>query len=362
MSERPYTLIAELTHRCPLACPYCANPTALVARQDELDTATWQSVLVEAEALGVVQVHLTGGEPLARPDLEELLRTARALDLYTQLVTSGVPLVRDRLHRLAACGLDALQLSLQDDRADEADRLAGAPVARRKLEVARWAREAGIPLTLNVVLHRTNIDRTPELIALAEALGADRLELANAQYLGWALENRAALLPTAAQIDRASAVARRERRRLRGVMELAFVLPDYHRGVPKACMDGWGRRYVVVTPEGRVQPCHQAGMIAGLTLPSVRDGLASAWRSPAFEVFRGTAWMPEPCRSCPQREVDFGGCRCQAFALTGDAATTDPACSVAPSHALMLAARTSCRSASFRPRATADPRLRLGSG
>jgi pyrroloquinoline quinone biosynthesis protein E len=338
-TPRPYTLVAELTHRCPLACPYCANPTTLVRRDGELDTSTWTRVLAEAEAAGVIQVHLTGGEPLARPDLEELVAHARSLGLYTQLVTSGVPLDFDRLVRLADAGLDAVQLSLQDVDDGEADRIAGSSVSAHKRHVAEWIRRLRLPLTINVVLHRGNIDRVPQLIALAEALEADRLELANAQYLGWALVNRAALLPSASQLARAGEHAASARTRLRGVMEVVFVLPDYHRGVPKACMDGWGRRYVVVTPEGRVQPCHQAGTIAGLEMPTVHQGsLAALWlRSAAFEAFRGNAWMREPCRSCPQRDVDFGGCRCQAFALTGDATATDPACRLSPAHTIVAA-------------------------
>ena len=341
MTPRPYTLVAELTHRCPLACPYCANPLALVPGRRELDTATWVRVFREAEDLGVVQVHLTGGEPLVRADLEEIVATARGLGLYTHLVTSGVPLGAARLERLVACGLDAVQLSLQDVDDAAADAIAGAPVARHKHEVARRLRALGVPVTVNVVLHRANIEHVGALVELGEQLGASRLELANAQYLGWALANRAAVLPPVAAVDRARDEAGRARHRLRGTMEITFVLPDYHRGRPKPCMDGWGRRYVVVTPDGRVQPCHLAHTIAGLALPNVEDGsLAELWAtSAAFTRFRGEDWMPEPCRSCPERSVDFGGCRCQAFALTGDAAVTDPACRLSPHHALVTGAR-----------------------
>jgi pyrroloquinoline quinone biosynthesis protein E len=340
MTPRPYTLVAELTHRCPLACPYCANPLSLVPGRRELDTATWTRVLREAEEVGVVQVHFTGGEPLVRADLEDLVATARQLGLYSHLVTSGVPLGDARLERLIACGLDAVQLSIQDVDEAAADRIAGAPVARHKRELARRLRALGVPLTLNVVLHRGNIAHVRALIELAEELGVARLELANAQYLGWALANRAALLPSTAAVARARGEALAARRGLRGRMEIAFVLADYHRGRPKPCMDGWGRRFIVVTPEGRVQPCHLAHTIAGLALPSVDDGsVAELWRtSAAFERFRGEDWMPEPCRSCPERSVDFGGCRCQAFALTGDAAATDPACRLAPDHAVVAAA------------------------
>ena len=347
MTPRPYTLIAELTHRCPLACAYCANPLALVGRRGELDTVTWVRIVGEAEALGVVQLHLTGGEPLVRDDLEPILVAARGHGLYTNLITSGVPLSPARLERLAASGLDAVQLSLQDVGDAEAARIAGVDVAERKRDAARWVKALGLPLTLNVVLHRGNVGRVPELVALAERLGAERLELANTQYLGWALTNRAALLPDLADVERAAEHAAAARRRLRGVMEVAFVLPDYHRGVPKACMDGWGRRFIVVTPDGRAQPCHLAGTLPGLAMPSVRDvPLAEIWReSAAFDAFRGEAWMPEPCRSCPQRHEDFGGCRCQAFALTGDPAVTDPACRFAPAHAAILAARSAAHDA-----------------
>jgi pyrroloquinoline quinone biosynthesis protein E len=345
MSERPYTLVAELTHRCPLACAYCANPLELVGRGAELDTTTWTRVFAEAEALGVVQLHLTGGEPLVRDDLELLLSAAHGLDLYTNLITSGVPLTRERLGRLKTHGLDAVQLSLQDVDDSSAARIAGVDVAARKLAVAGWVRECGLPLTVNVVLHRDNIDRVEALVALGRRLGADRLELANTQYAGWALANRAALMPTTAQVDRAREVALRERRR--GGMEIVFVVPDYHRGRPKACMDGWGRRYLVVTPDGRILPCHHAGTLPGFPSPSVRETpVAAAWRdSSLFGAYRGEAWMPEPCRSCPERTIDFGGCRCQAFALTGDAAATDPACALSPHHAIVTAARSAAGTA-----------------
>jgi pyrroloquinoline quinone biosynthesis protein E len=345
IAERPYTLVAELTHRCPLGCPYCSNPLELAQRAAELDTATWVRVLREAEALGVVHVHLSGGEPLVRGDLERLVEAARRLDLYTQLVTSGVPLDRARLWRLRAAGLDSLQLSLQDADPAVADRVAGVRVHARKLAVARWVRELGLPLTINVVLHRGNVARVGALVALAERLEADRLELANAQYLGWALRNRDALLPDADALARARAVAAEARERLRGKMDVVFVLPDYHTGVPKPCMDGWARRYLVVTPDGTALPCHAAHTIPGLEFESVRrQTLADMWeRSPGFQAFRGEDWMREPCRSCPQRGDDFGGCRCQAFHLTGDAAAADPACRLAPAHWMIAAARDAAR-------------------
>ncbi|HXG15110.1 MAG TPA: pyrroloquinoline quinone biosynthesis protein PqqE [Calidithermus sp.] len=339
--ERPYTLVAELTYRCPLRCVYCSNPLDFARHRDALGAGDWQRVFREAEELGVVQVHLTGGEPLLRRDLEDLVAAARALDLYTNLVTSGVPLSRERLAALARRGLDNVQVSIQDVAAEPSDRLAGRRVFDHKVQVMRWVKELGLPLTLNIVLHRGNLDRVAEAVALAEAVGADRLELANTQYLGWALVNRAALLPTAEQLARARAVAAAARERLRGRMEVLFVVPDYYTDRPKACMDGWGRRFIVVTPDGLALPCHAAHTLPGLRFDNVRDrSLAEIWhRSDGFARFRGEDWMPEPCRSCDRRRVDFGGCRCQAYHLTGDPAATDPACALAPHHSLVQAAR-----------------------
>jgi pyrroloquinoline quinone biosynthesis protein E len=340
-APRPYTLVAELTYRCPLACGYCSNPLELARHGDELDTAGWRRVLGEAAALGVLQVNLTGGEPLIRDDLEELVAAAHAHQLYVNLITSGVPAGGARLARLAAAGLDSVQLSVQDTRAEGAIWIAGRDCLAAKREVAAAARAAGLPLTLNVVLHRGNLERVGELVALAEELGAERLELANTQYLGWALLNRQALLPTRAALAEARAVADAARARLRGKMEILFVLPDYYADRPRACMDGWARRYVVVTPDGLALPCHQAASITQLHFENVRArSLGAIWSdSPAFRAFRGEAWMPEPCRTCDERALDFGGCRCQAFALLGDAAQADPACARAPRHDLVLAAR-----------------------
>lgn len=338
---RPYTLVAELTYRCPLRCVYCSNPLDWARRRDELDTATWLRVLREAEDLGVVQVNLTGGEPLVRDDLEAIVETCRRLDLYTNLITSGVPLARARLERLRDLGLDGVQISIQDVRGEDSDRIAGLRSFEHKLDVARWVKELGLPLTLNTVLHRRNLDRVEEVIALAEKLAADRLELANTQYLGWALLNRAALLPARGQLERARAIAADARRRLRGRMEILFVTPDYYADTPKACMDGWGRRFVLVSPDGLVLPCHAAEGLPGLSFENVRtQNLADIWHtSPALNAFRGEAWMPEPCRSCDRRTIDFGGCRCQAYHLTGSASATDPACRLSPDHGLIEAAR-----------------------
>jgi len=344
---RPYTLVAELTYRCPLRCVYCSNPVDYGRHTDGLDTADWLRVFREAEELGVVQLHLTGGEPLLRDDLEALIEGARAVDLYTNLITSGIPLSRERLARLRPLGLDNVQVSIQDVAAPSSDRIAGLRAFERKLEVARWVKELGFPLTLNVVLHRENLGHIEEIVALAEALAADRLELANTQYVGWALVNRRALLPTAAQLDEARRASAAAHARLRGKMEVLFVMPDYYSEFPKACMDGWGRRFLVVSPDGLVLPCHAAHTLPGLVFENVKDRpLAAIWRdSPAFNAFRGEAWMPEPCKSCERRAIDFGGCRCQAFYLTRNAAATDPACSLSPDHGLIESARQQALSA-----------------
>lgn len=338
---RPYTLVAELTYRCPLRCSYCSNPIDWAKRKNELDTEAWLRVFREAEDLGVVGLNLTGGEPIIRRDLEALIAGARKLDLYTNLITSGIPLSRERLAKFRAAGLDNVQVSVQDVSAMGSDRIAGLRSFEKKLEVCGWVKELGMPLTLNIVLHRENLDHVAEIIALAERLQADRLELANTQYLGWALINRRALLPTRNQLERARAVAAEARRRLRGRMEVLFVTPDYYTDYPKSCMDGWGRRFIVISPDGLVLPCHAAHTLPGLKFDNVRErSLAAIWSdSPGFNAFRGEAWMPEPCRSCDKRGVDFGGCRCQAYHLTGDAAATDPTCMLAPAHALIETAR-----------------------
>ena len=338
----PLALLAELTHRCPLRCPYCSNPLGLERAGAELDTATWQRVLSEAAALGVLQVHFSGGEPLARRDLASLVAHAAKAGLYGNLITSGIGLDRARLTALAEAGLEHIQLSLQDSEPDQGDRVAGIAGAQiQKRRAAQLVCDAGLPLTINAVVHRQNLERLGAVIELALELGADRLEVAHAQYYGWALANRAALLPTRDQLDRATALVEAARGRLKGVMAIDYVVPDYYARRPKACMGGWGRRFLNVTPSGKVLPCHAAETLPGLRFPNVAEtSLATIWGAdPAFMRFRGTAWMPEPCRSCERREIDWGGCRCQAFALTGDAARTDPACALAPDHAVLSTAR-----------------------
>ena len=334
--DRPLGLLAELTYGCPLSCPYCSNPLNLGDYHDELTTAEWQRVLGEAQELGVLQLHLSGGEPLLRRDVVEIVKSADELGLYTNLITSAIGLSRHRAEQLRAAGLDHVQISIQADEPAVSDRIAGTPSFERKVEAARVVKELGWPLTLNVVLHRQNIDRVADLLRLAEEVEADRVELANTQYYGWALRNRDALLPSKAQLERAETVVRAARVRLVGRMDVSYVLPDYYSQYPKPCMGGWGKRQLTVTPNGDALPCPAAHALP-LPRANVReDSLARIWtESPLFQRFRGTDWMPEPCRSCDRREIDFGGCRCQAFQLTGDAARTDPVCHLSPDHGIV---------------------------
>lgn len=337
--DSPYGLLAELTYRCPLACPYCSNPLNMAGYQDELATDEWRRVLAQACDLGVLQCHLSGGEPLLRRDLAEIVADAHGLGLYTNLITSALGLSPPRAEQLRAAGLDHVQISIQADEPTVSDRIAGTPSFQRKIEAMGVVKELGWPLTMNVVLHRQNIDRVAEVIGLAEEVGADRLELANTQYYGWAWRNRDALLPSRAQLEAAETVVRAARERLRDRIDVIYVIPDYYSRYPKPCMGGWASRQLTVTPNGDVLPCPAA---QSLPLPraSVReDALRWIWaESPVMTAFRGTDWMPEPCRSCFRREVDFGGCRCQAFLLTGDAARTDPVCYLSPDHDLVAQA------------------------
>ncbi|HVN29873.1 MAG TPA: pyrroloquinoline quinone biosynthesis protein PqqE [Candidatus Binataceae bacterium] len=333
-APRPYTLVAELTYRCPLRCVYCSNPVDFALHRDELTTDDWRRAFSEAAELGVVQVHLSGGEPMLRDDLPELIRHARACDLYTNLITGGTLLDEDKLHRLRDAGLDHIQLSIQGVASDVAEKIAGVRSHQKKMEVARLITAMGFPLTLNVVLHRLNIGDVPELIRLAAELGADRLELANTQFYAWGAENRRALMPTREQYLRAQEIALAEIPKYRGTLEIAFVQNDYLSGEPKPCMGGWGRTYMCINPAGEVLPCHAAKVIPGLRFQSVRDdSLARIWRdSPGLNAFRGDTWMLEPCRSCERKAIDFGGCRCQAFMIAGNAAEADPICRLSTHH------------------------------
>jgi PqqA peptide cyclase len=337
MTLRPQALIAEITHRCPLHCVYCSNPLAMQPRAGEMATDVWTRVFREAAELGVLHVHLTGGEPMLRPDLEELVSAARAANLYVNLITSGVGVSEQKLDALIDAGLDHLQLSFQD--ADEApgNEFAGARMHARKLALAENVGTRQIGFTLNVVVHRQNLDRLELIVAMAERLGVDRLEIANVQYYGWAIENREKLMPTRRQLDESVATICRHQERLKGRMRIDFVPPDYYARYPKACMGGWGRSIMVVDPTGFILPCHAARVIPGLTFDNVQSRpLRWIWEeSAAFQRFRGEGWMPEPCRSCDRRHEDFGGCRCQALLLTGNASATDPVCSLAPDRQLV---------------------------
>jgi len=337
IAPRPYALLAEVTYRCPLHCPYCSNPTQTRNNQ-ELTTNEWTRVIREAATLGVLQIGFSGGEPLARRDLSDLVRAAREANLYTNLITSGISLDEDRVRALRDAGLDSVQLSFQSDNRDLADEIAGTRSHKRKLNAAAEIRAAEIPLSLNFVIHRRNIDRLPEMIELAESLEAERVELANVQFYGWAFLNRAALLPTREQVVRAREIATAAKARLAGKMDIFYVLPDYYEARPKPCLSGWGQRYLTVNPIGEVLPCPTASSaIPTLSFENVRTrALDWIWReSESFNRFRGTEWMPDPCRSCPQKEIDFGGCRCQAALLTGNAASTDPVCTLSANRGLV---------------------------
>ncbi|MGH8266138.1 MAG: pyrroloquinoline quinone biosynthesis protein PqqE [Steroidobacteraceae bacterium] len=336
----PLWLLLELTYRCPLHCVFCYNPTDFARTGPELATADWIRVLREARALGAVQLGLSGGEPLVREDLETLVAEAHELGFYINLITSGVGMTEARIAALKAAGLDHIQLSFQDSTREMNDFLSSTRTFELKSKVAALIRQHGYPMVLNVVLHRLNIDHVGEILDMAQALGAQYVELANTQYYGWAWLNRAQLLPSRAQLERAEAITRRFRERAAGRMQIYFVVPDYFETRPKACMSGLGSVFLAVAPDGTAMPCHAARMLPGLDLPNVRESdIRAIWYdSPAFNRFRGDAWMKEPCRSCPEKSKDFGGCRCQAYLLTGDAANADPVCDLSPHHALVTEA------------------------
>jgi len=334
----PLGLLAELTHRCPLGCPYCSNPIDLARASTELDTKTWNSVMNEAAALGIAHVHLSGGEPLIRNDLAEITNTAHLAGLYTNLITSAVGLSDQRLTELRAAGLDHVQISFQGTSPEKTDVVAHFKGAyKAKIEAARLVVEEGLALTVNAVIHRGNVDDVSAFIDLAEELGAGRLEIAHTQYHGWAIANRSLLMPTHEQYLETRKIVDEARTRLEGTLVIDHVMPDYFADRPKACMGGWGRQVIVVTPDGRALPCHAAATIPGLVFDNVKKKpLGTIWEnSDAFNRFRGTEWMPEPCKGCDRAEIDWGGCRCQALEIAGNAAATDPACSLSPDHARM---------------------------
>ncbi len=341
MTPNPLALIAEVTHRCPLHCVYCSNPLQMIGAKAELSTQDWVRVFHQARELGILHLHLTGGEPVARADLKDLVEAAHAAGLYTNLITSGIGLPETRLAALVDAGLDHIQLSFQDSRDEPANWIAGTKAHAHKIALSEAIRKFRVAFTVNLVVHRQNLDHLDEMIGFVEGLKPDRLEIAHSQYYGWALLNREALMPTQEQLENCLRTVDAAEKRLSGRMRIDCVVPDYYARYPKACMGGWGRRLMLIDPSGQVLPCHAAGVIPGMKFDNVKEHpLEWIWReSSAFQRFRGEAWMPEPCRSCERRAEDFGGCRCQAFLLAGDASATDPVCSLAPTHHLVETAR-----------------------
>lgn len=351
----PRWLLAELTYKCPLQCPYCSNPLDYAKHSDEISTADWKRVLSEARKMGAVQLGFSGGEPLTRQDLPELAKYARELGYYSNLITSGYGLTEEKIIQLKEAGLDHIQVSIQASSKDLNDHLAGTESFIHKQEVARLVKKHGYPMVLCVVIHRENIHQMEEILAMAEELGADYLELANTQYYGWAHANRELLLPTIEQFKEAEAIAQAFKEKVAGKMKIYYVIPDFHEDRPKACMNGWGTTFLTITPDGVALPCHSARDLPNLDCPSVKEhSISDIWQdSKAFNFFRGNEWMQEPCKSCDEKDKDFGGCRCQAYMLTGDMYNTDPVCSKSPNRHVIddaiSAARKSALSADEKP-------------
>ena len=341
----PRWLLAELTYKCPLQCPYCSNPLDYAKRSDEISTDDWKRVLSEARKMGAVQLGFSGGEPLTRQDLPELVKHARELGYYSNLITSGYGLTEEKIIQLKEAGLDHIQVSIQASTADLNDHLAGTKSFEHKQEVARLVKKHGYPMVLCVVIHRENIHQMPEILAMAEELGADYLELANTQYYGWAHANRDLLLPTQEQFETAEEIAQAFKEKVAGKMKIYYVVPDFYEDRPKACMNGWGTTFLTIAPDGVALPCHSARELPGLDCPNVNDySISEIWHdSKAFNFFRGTEWMQEPCKSCDEKDKDFGGCRCQAYLLTGDMYKTDPVCSKSPDKQVIQDAIDSAR-------------------
>ena len=341
--NKPLTLIAELTYRCPLRCPYCSNPVNYgeINRNQELSTEYWLDAIRQAAKLGILQLGFTGGEPLLRKDLEVMVETAASTGIYTSLITSGTILTPERAAKLKDCGLDHVQISIQDSQAAQSDYIAGIASFEQKLTAARLVKKLGFPLTINVVLHRHNLDRIEEILELCKILEADRVELANTQYYGWALKNRTSLLPTPAQLERAKQATAIAVQKRYFPMGIVYVLPDYYEKYPKPCMGGWGQKTIVISPSGDILPCQVAASIPELNFTNIRDrNLEWTWfESGTFNRFRGTDWMDEPCRSCDRKNIDFGGCRCQAFLLAGKSGATDPTCHLSPDRQIIIKTR-----------------------
>jgi pyrroloquinoline quinone biosynthesis protein E len=334
LTGQPLWLLAELTYRCPLQCPYCSNPVDISRYNNELSTDEWLKVLRDARSMGAMQLGFSGGEPLVRRDLEELVTEARRLGYYSNLITSGVGMDADRVAAFREAGLDHIQISFQASSQDLNDFLGGTSSFEHKRAMARAVKAQGYPMVLNVVLHRRNIDAIEDIILMCRELQADFVELASTQYYGWSRINLDALLPTREQLTRAEAVARKYQAQFKDEMKVIYVVPDYFEERPKACMNGWGSIFLTIAPDGSALPCHAAASLPGMSFPNVKDlSIKEIWEhSDAFNRYRGFDWMPEPCRSCPEKQKDFGGCRCQAYILTGDAAATDPVCSKSPDH------------------------------
>ncbi len=345
----PRWLLAELTYKCPLQCPYCSNPLDYAQHSTELSTDDWKRVLTQARKMGAVQLGLSGGEPLTRQDLPEIVLHARELGYYSNLITSGYGLTEEKIIQLKQAGLDHIQVSIQASSQELNDHLAGTESYQHKKEVARLVKKHGYPMVLCVVIHRENIHQMPEILAMAEELGADYLELANTQYYGWAHANRDLLLPTKEQFEQAEATAQAFKEKVEGKMKIYYVIPDFHENRPKACMNGWGTTFLTIAPDGLALPCHSARELPDLECPNVNDySIEEIWNeSKTFNFFRGTEWMKEPCRSCDEKEKDFGGCRCQAYLLTGDMYNTDPVCSKSPNRYLIDEAITSARNSAL---------------
>ena len=328
----PYAMLCELTHRCPLSCPYCSNPVELELKSNEISTDLWKTALSDGAKIGILQAHFSGGEPTARKDLEELVNHASKIGLYTNLITSGVLINEDRLKKLYDAGLDHVQVSIQDTDPNNSEKIAGFKGHQKKIETCGLIRKVGLPLTVNAVMHRQNLHNLKNMIELAVELDAERLEVAQVQYYGWALKNQTAFLPTREQLDKATIIVEEARIKYKGILAIDYVVPDYYAKKPKSCMGGWGRQFLNITPAGKVLPCHAAESLNFLNFDNLKEkSLAWIWEhSESFNRFRGTDWMPEPCRSCDRKEIDWGGCRCQAFALTGNADATDPTCEFSP--------------------------------
>lgn len=341
----PRWLLAELTYKCPLQCPYCSNPMDYAKHTEELGTEDWKRVLSQARKMGAVQLGFSGGEPLTRQDLPELVQHARQLGYYSNLITSGYGLTEDKIIQLKEAGLDHIQVSIQASTQELNDHLAGTASYETKKQVAHLVKKHGYPMVLCVVIHRENIHQMRQILEMAEELGADYLELANTQYYGWAHENRDLLLPTKEQFEEAEAIAQAYKEKVAGKMKIYYVIPDFYEDRPKACMNGWGTTFLTIAPDGVALPCHSARELPGLDCPNVNDfSIEEIWHeSKAFNFFRGNEWMKEPCRSCDEKEKDFGGCRCQAYMLTGDMYKTDPVCSKSPEHQLVQDAIDSAR-------------------